>query len=144
MPKPVLVLDRRFENIQLFTVFMASTSAANIMGVNLTYFPSGSLAQRAAKNIVGIINLPSEDDAARAIKKEGHNGDIAFTNVSFKYPTRPDVPILKDVSFTILVANRLLSWVPVAVASPPSSLSSNVSIVPILVPSHSVVISSNR
>ena len=89
MPKPVLVLDRRFENIQLFTVFMASTSAANIMGVNLTYFPSVSLAQRAAKNIVGIINLPSEDDAARTIKKEGHNGDITFTNVSFKYPTHP-------------------------------------------------------
>ena len=107
MPKPVLVLDRRFEIIQLFTVFMASTSAANIMGVNLTYFPSVSLAQRAAKNIVGIINLPSEDDAARAIKKEGHNGDITFTNVSFKYPTRPDIPILKDVSFTIPVGKSV-------------------------------------
>ena len=107
MPKPVLVLDRRFEIIQLFTVFMASTSAANIMGVNLTYFPSVSLAQRAAKNIVGIINLPSEDDAAREIKKEGHNGDITFTNVSFKYPTRPDIPILKDVSFTIPVGKSV-------------------------------------
>ena len=107
MPKPVLVLDRRFENIQLFTVFMASTSAANIMGVNLTYFPSVSLAQRAAKNIVGIINLPSEDDAARVIKKEGHNGDITFTNVSFTYPTRPDIPILRDVSFTIPVGKSI-------------------------------------
>ena len=107
MPKPVLVLDRRFENIQLFTVFMASTSAANIMGVNLTYFPSVSLAQRAAKNIVGIINLPSEDDAARTIKKEGHNGDITFTNVSFKYPTHPDIPILKEVSFTIPVGKSV-------------------------------------
>ena len=93
--------------LQLFTVFMASTSAANIMGVNLTYFPSVSLAQRAAKNIVGTINLPSEDDAARAIKKEGHNGDITFTNVSFKYPTRPDIPILKDVSFTIPVGKSV-------------------------------------
>ena len=107
MPKPVLVLDRRFENIQLFTVFMASTSAANIMGVNLTYFPSVSLAQRAAKNIVGIINLPSEDDAARTIKKEGHNGDITFTNVSFKHPTHPDIPILKEVSFTIPVGKSV-------------------------------------
>ena len=129
---------------QLFIVYMAITNSANVLGINIAYTPSVDLAQRAAKNIVGTINLPSEDDAARAIKKEGHNGDIAFTNVSFKYPTRPDVPILKDVSFTILVANRLLSWVPVAVASPPSSLSSNVSIVPILVPSHSVAISSNR
>ena len=43
-----------------------------------------------------------------------------------------------------LSASQLLLWVPVVVASPPSSLSSNVSIVPTLAPSHSVVISSNR
>ena len=78
--------------LQLFIVYMAMTNSATIMGANIAYTPSVALAQRAAKNIVGIINLPSEDDAARAIKKEGHNGDITFTNVSFKYPTRPDIP----------------------------------------------------
>ena len=83
------------------------TNSATIMGANIAYTPSVALAQRAAKNIVGIINLPSEDDAARAIKKEGHNGDITFTNVSFKYPTRPDIPILKDVSFTIPVGKSV-------------------------------------
>ena len=134
--------ETQFTNI--FTVVMGVFMCAQFVGISIVYTPSVVLVKRAAKNIIGIINLPSEDDAARAIKKEGHNGDIAFTNVSFKYPTRPDVPILKDVSFTILVANRLLSWVPVAVASPPSSLSSNVSIVPTLAPSHSVVISSNH
>ena len=93
--------------LQLFIVYMAMTNSATIMGANIAYTPSVALAQRAAKNIVGIINLPSEDDAARAIKKEGHNGDITFTNVSFKYPTRPDIPILKDVSFTIPVGKSV-------------------------------------
>ena len=92
---------------QLFIVYMAITKSANVLGINIAYTPSVDLAQRAAKNIVGIINLPSEDDAARAIKKEGHNGDIDFTNVSFKYPTRPDIPILKDVSFTIPVGKSV-------------------------------------
>ena len=80
---------------------------AQFVGIRIVYTPSVVLAQRAAKNIIGIINLPSEDDAAREIKKEGHNGDITFSNVSFTYPTHPDVPILKDVSFTIPVGKSV-------------------------------------
>ena len=40
-------------------------------------------------------------------QEEGHNGDITFSNVSFTYTTRPDVPILKDVSFTIPVSKSV-------------------------------------
>ena len=97
--------ETQFTNI--FTVVMGVFMCAQFVGIRIVYTPSVDLAQRAAKNIIGIINLPSEDDAARAIKKEGHNGDITFTNVSFTYTTRLDVPILKDVSFTILVAKSV-------------------------------------
>ena len=97
--------ETQFTNI--FTVVMGIFMCAQFVGIRIVYTPSVILVQRAAKNIVGIINLPSEDDAARAIKKEGHNGDITFTNVSFKYPTRPDIPILKDVSFTIPVGKSV-------------------------------------
>ncbi|KAK8791390.1 hypothetical protein WA588_001400 [Blastocystis sp. NMH] len=80
---------------------------AQFVGISIVYTPSVVLAQRAAKNIIGIINLPSEDDAARVIKKEDYNGDITFSNVSFMYTTRPDVSILKDVSFTIPVGKSV-------------------------------------
>ena len=40
-------------------------------------------------------------------QEEGHNGDITFSNISFTYTTRPDVPILKDVSFTIPVGKSV-------------------------------------
>ena len=89
--------ETQFTNI--FTVVMGVFMCAQFVGISIVYTPSVALAQRAAKNIVGIINLPSEDDAARVIKKEGHNGGITFSNVSFTYTTRLDVPILKDVSF---------------------------------------------
>ena len=97
--------ETQFTNI--FTVVMGVFMCAQFVGISIVYTPSVVLLQRAAKNIIGIINLPSEDDAARVIKKEGHNGDITFTNVSFKYPTRPDIPILKDVSFTIPVGKSV-------------------------------------
>ena len=97
--------ETQFTNI--FTVVMGVFMCAQFVGISIVYTPSVVLAQRAAKNIIGIINLPSEDDAARVIKKEGHNGDITFTNVSFTYPTHPDVSILKDVSFTIPVGKSV-------------------------------------
>ena len=97
--------ETQFTNI--FTVVMGVFMCAQFVGIRIVYTPSVALVQRAAKNIIGIINLPSEDDAARVIKKEGHNGDITFTNVSFMYPTHLDVPILKDVSFTIPVGKSV-------------------------------------
>lgn len=109
--------ETQFTNI--FTVVMGVFMCAQFVGIRIVYTPSVVLAQRAAKNIVGIINLPSEDDAARVIKKEGHNDDITFSNVSFKYPTRPDSPFSRTSPSPSLSASRLPSWVPVAVASPP-------------------------
>ena len=50
---------------------------------------------------------PQRGRCGASDQEEGHNGDITFTNVSFKYPTRPDVPILKDVSFTIPVGKSV-------------------------------------
>ena len=97
--------ETQFTNI--FTVVMGVFMCAQFVGIRIVYTPSVALVQRAAKNIIGIINLPSEDDAARAIKKEGHNGDITFSNVSFTYTTHLDVPILKDVSFTIPVGKSV-------------------------------------
>jgi ATP-binding cassette, subfamily B, bacterial len=34
-------------------------------------------------------------------------GDIRFKNVSFSYPTRLDMPVLKDVSFDVLAGHRI-------------------------------------
>ena len=59
--------ETQFTNI--FTVVMGVFICAQFVGIRIVYTPSVALAQRAAKNIVGIINLPSEDDAAREIKK---------------------------------------------------------------------------
>ena len=59
--------ETQFTNI--FTVVMGIFMCAQFVGIRIVYTPSVILVQRAAKNIVGIINLPSEDDAARVIKR---------------------------------------------------------------------------
>ena len=133
--------ETQFTNI--FTVVMGVFMCAPFVGIRNVYTPSVVLAQRAAKNIIGIINLPSEDDAARVIKKE-------VTTATLSSPTFPSrIPRISTSLFSrtypspSLSASQLLSWVLVVVASPPSSLSSNTSIVPTLAPFHSVI-SSNH
>ena len=87
--------------LQLFIVYMSVYSSASYLGTNLASTPSVRLAQRSAKNIVATLHMTSEDDNAKKINTKGQNGDITFKDVSFVYPTRPEVPILKSVSFTI-------------------------------------------
>ena len=96
-----MISNGQLSYLQLFIVFSAVFSSAGTMGGNIAMTPSIQLAQRSAKNIMATLQLTSEDDAARAVKTEGQTGDIAFNNVSFAYPTRPEATILNSVSFTI-------------------------------------------
>ena len=86
---------------QMLTVYMMVGTCSFTVGMNLAYTPNNKLAQKSSNNIVAILDRPSKDDAGRAATKKVENGDIVFDNVSFAYPTRHEVPILKGVSFTI-------------------------------------------
>lgn len=44
---------------------------------------------------------PIDSDSNEGTKKEKLSGEIEFKNVDFQYPTRPDVPILKNLSLKI-------------------------------------------
>ena len=133
--------ETQFTNI--FTVVMGVFMCAQFVGIRIVYTPSVVLAQRAAKNIIGIINLPSEDDAARAIKRRVTTATSPSPTFPSRIPRVSTSPFSRTSPSPSLSASRLLSWVPVVVASPPSSLSSNASIVPTLAPFHSVI-SSNH
>ena len=97
--------ETQFTNIS--TVVMGVFMCAQFVGINIAYTVSYKHAQRSANNILALLDNQSENEVARAIKKKGHNGDITFINVSFKVPTRPGVPILKDVSFTIPIGKSV-------------------------------------
>ncbi|KAI8371097.1 putative ABC transporter protein [Blakeslea trispora] len=81
---------------------------AMIMGsTSLLQLPSNlsavSTASGAAYKIFSVIDrVPDIDpDSDEGIKLQNLSGTIEFKNVMFKYPTRPDVTILQDLSLTI-------------------------------------------
>lgn len=68
-----------------------------------TAVPDVIKAKDSAASISGILDSKSKIDSS---KDEGMTllqvrGDIEIQHVSFKYPTRPDVQVLKDLCLTI-------------------------------------------
>lgn len=53
----------------------------------------------ATENLMLIINKQSEKEINTGIQKPKITGEVAFENVGFAYPQRPDVTVLKNVSF---------------------------------------------
>lgn len=53
----------------------------------------------ATENLMLIINKQSEKEINTGTQKPEITGEVAFENVGFAYPQRPDVTVLKNVSF---------------------------------------------
>ncbi|KAJ0080014.1 hypothetical protein Patl1_23495 [Pistacia atlantica] len=88
---------------EIFRVFYALFLAAN--GVSQSGFlaPDASKAVVAVASIFAILDrkskIDSSDQSGTII--ESVKGDIEFRHVSFTYPSRPDIKILKDLSLAI-------------------------------------------
>lgn len=65
--------------------------------------PDTGKARAGAASIFELLDqkstIDSSDDSGMVL--ENIKGDIQFQNVSFKYPSRPDVQILRDLCLTI-------------------------------------------
>ena len=56
----------------------------------------------AAEKVLELIDRqPEIDHHSGSEKPDKLDGVVEFKNVSFAYPTRPDVQVLKNVSFTV-------------------------------------------
>jgi ABC-type multidrug transport system fused ATPase/permease subunit len=73
--------------------------------------PSIAIAQACASayRIFAVIDRVPEIDSSKkdGIKKSHLEGTIEFKNVDFHYPTRPDIPILKNLSLSIKPGQRI-------------------------------------
>ena len=63
----------------------------------------------ATERIQEILNTPSELAINKTVYQNIDNihGDISYDNVSFAYPTRLDVPVLKDISIHIKAGQKI-------------------------------------
>ncbi|EPS73347.1 hypothetical protein M569_01408, partial [Genlisea aurea] len=90
-----------FSNV--FRVFFALTMAAVAISQSSTFAPDSSKAKSAAASIFSILDRKSKIDPSEesGTTPETFRGEIELKHISFKYPTRPDFPIFRDLSLRI-------------------------------------------
>lgn len=87
----------------MLQVFFALTMAA--MGISQTssFAPDSTKAKGAAASIFAIIDRQSKIDYSdeSGTTLQNIKGEIELRHISFNYPLRPDVQILRDLSLSI-------------------------------------------
>ncbi|KAI8077272.1 P-loop containing nucleoside triphosphate hydrolase protein [Gilbertella persicaria] len=79
---------------QMFTSMTVIMTASEAAGRSTTFASSFSKAKYAAIASFGVIERESKiDPDLEGFEPEAVNGDIAFKNITFNYPARPDIPI---------------------------------------------------
>ncbi|XP_062097770.1 ABC transporter B family member 11-like [Humulus lupulus] len=98
-----LVEDGKASFSDVFKVFFALTMAAVGISQYSSFAPDSRKAKDVAASIFAIIDrdskIDSSDESGEII--DNVNGEIHLSHVSFKYPSRPNVQILRDLSLTI-------------------------------------------
>ncbi|KAI9099534.1 P-loop containing nucleoside triphosphate hydrolase protein [Phlyctochytrium arcticum] len=88
---------------EVLNCFFALIIGAFSLGQGMPYFSAIGNAQGAAHKVYATIDRKSPIDASNpgGAKPKEVRGDIEFKNVSFHYPSRSDVPILKNFDLKV-------------------------------------------
>ncbi|XP_030947834.1 ABC transporter B family member 4-like isoform X17 [Quercus lobata] len=98
-----LVQDGKTTFTSVFKVFFALTTAASALSKSSSFFKDFHRAKTAAASIFAIIGRKSKIDPSdeSGMTLDNIKGEIKLFHVSFKYPSRPDIQIFKDLHLTI-------------------------------------------
>eukprot|EP00258_Populus_trichocarpa_P025336 XP_024441355.1 ABC transporter B family member 21 [Populus trichocarpa] len=88
---------------EVFRVFFALTMAAVGISQSSSFSPDSSKAKGAAASIFAIIDRKSKIDPSdeSGTTLDNVKGEIELRHISFKYPSRPDIEIFRDLSLAI-------------------------------------------
>ncbi|KAI8391124.1 P-loop containing nucleoside triphosphate hydrolase protein [Radiomyces spectabilis] len=98
-----LVIDGKIDGATVMVVFFTMIIAAfALLQLPQNVSAVSNAAGAAYKIFATIDRIPEIDvDSEKGIVPDSLKGEIEFRNVEFKYPTRPDVPILKNLSLKV-------------------------------------------
>ncbi|KAK9070037.1 hypothetical protein SSX86_010436 [Deinandra increscens subsp. villosa] len=87
----------------VFRVFFALAMGAMAISQSSSLAPNSTKAKSSAISVFAILDRESEIDPSdeSGLTSETVKGDIEIRHVSFRYPTRPDVEIFRDLCLTI-------------------------------------------
>ncbi|KAK9474340.1 P-loop containing nucleoside triphosphate hydrolase protein [Dipodascopsis tothii] len=88
---------------EFYTVFMAVVFGAESAGIVFSFAPDIGKALTATRSLTSLLDRTPEIDAwaETGAVPAAVAGDIDFRNVHFRYPTRPDVPVLRGLDLAI-------------------------------------------
>jgi ATP-binding cassette subfamily B (MDR/TAP) protein 1 len=85
--------------------FQSTTFGAIQAGNVFSFVPDISSAKGAGSDIIKLLDSRPEIDAesteGKVLAEKAVQGHIRFENVHFRYPTRPGVRVLRDLSFEV-------------------------------------------
>ncbi|KAI3461135.1 hypothetical protein Pfo_017798 [Paulownia fortunei] len=88
---------------EVFRVFLGLSMTAVGISQSGALAPDSGKAKAGAASIFALLDQKSDIDSANnsGMTLENVKGDIEFRHVSFKYPSRPDIQIFKDLCLAI-------------------------------------------
>ena len=91
--------------LRQLNILQSTTFGAMQAGNIFSFVPDISSARGAGAAIVKLIDstpeIDAESTAGKTFERENVRGQIRFENVHFRYPTRPGVRVLRDLSFKV-------------------------------------------
>ena len=93
-------------------VFFALTLASVGISHSSTFTTDTTKARGASASVFSIIDRKSKIDPSEesGITLENVKGEIELRHVSFKYPTRPDIQIFRDINLLMRAGKVSLLW----------------------------------
>ncbi len=86
----------------IYSVFVGGT-----LGGFADMFGQLQKALGSIQRVRELLAMDKEESGATATDVKRLNGDITFTNVAFSYPSRAEVQVLKDISFTVTKGQQI-------------------------------------
>ncbi|KAJ7459918.1 P-loop containing nucleoside triphosphate hydrolase protein [Mycena latifolia] len=100
-----LVSKREASTFQFFVGLMCTTFAAIQAGNVFSFVPDMSSAKGAATDIINLLDsvpdIDAESTAGKHIDNKAAQGHIRMEGIHFRYPTRPGVRVLRDLSIQV-------------------------------------------
>ncbi|KIK53745.1 hypothetical protein GYMLUDRAFT_925139 [Collybiopsis luxurians FD-317 M1] len=100
-----LVSELELSTFEFFVGLMCGTFASIQAGSIFSFVPDMSLAKGAATDIIKLLDtvpkIDAESTEGKVIDSAKVAGQIRFENVHFRYPTRPDVHVLRNLNLQI-------------------------------------------
>ncbi|OAV90421.1 hypothetical protein PTTG_07595 [Puccinia triticina 1-1 BBBD Race 1] len=97
----VLVIKGLYTFEKLLQVFSLIIFSVTFAGQIVGSVPSFSKSVRASMDLIRLVSLPIGSKETKGDLRIPLMGQIEFRQVDFTYPSRPDVPVLKGVSFVV-------------------------------------------